>query len=175
MDPLLHRGATPLASGVVDQSLRHRVAEYDQALQHLARLVGGGRGGLRSGASRRLRRLAQFKDTRGYRLGTWQSDEEYLMSSRWKFRAPRLTRRVRDDPTGQNASPLRSVARFPRSGHFAVLKQPNLPQYMNCAALSFESSRHSISEFRRQSVKEMPHGGHHATSRLKDGVHDASW
>ena len=32
--PLLHRWATPLVSGVVYQLLRHRVAEYDQALQH---------------------------------------------------------------------------------------------------------------------------------------------
>jgi hypothetical protein len=44
VNPLLHRRATPLMSGVLDQLLRHAVAEYDQILlrvrfDELARIV----------------------------------------------------------------------------------------------------------------------------------------
>jgi hypothetical protein len=34
VDPLHHRWATPLVSGVVDESLWYGVAKHDQALQH---------------------------------------------------------------------------------------------------------------------------------------------
>jgi hypothetical protein len=45
LNPLLHRWAAPLVSGVVDQSLRHRIAEHDQTLQHHGEIDVGDRPG----------------------------------------------------------------------------------------------------------------------------------
>ena len=45
VNPLLDGWATPLVSGVVDQSLRHRVAKHDQALQHHGEIDVGDRPG----------------------------------------------------------------------------------------------------------------------------------